>query len=359
MLLLVLVSRAEIIRSQAIGRTEMPFGGIVSYYEFISSPEVNVSLLTAAGPAQAWRFKEGLMVTANDTVQIYSRLTGGRTSAFAVSSRYQSGRIHEKPWFLYFEITGHQLLLTGYGSALPDTVQLTPSETLALPLDVGTGWMSSPFADIKDSPDHFSLPFLSQNDTLIADASGSLTLLNDSYYAIRLQILSGYQQKEDSSGERISRIGYRWISPHIGTVLEIWSYPGETDLHFNEAETVYRLLSTNVQEFGCDPTCDPDYNVPPEFDLSQNYPNPFNQTTHIRIAVPFASDLKFQIYNTLGAAIYSLEEDVLPGFHELTWSGENQNGLPVASGFYIYRLWLTAVNGSSSIYETKQMILLR
>jgi hypothetical protein len=356
---LFLLLKTDFLLSQAIDPAQMPFGGIVSHYEIITAPETDVSQLTAPGPAQAWRFKEGLIITALDTVQVYSQSTGSAAPAFAVSSIYGMGRIFDHPWLLYYEITGSRLFLTGYGQTLQDTTGLIPGVVMELPLDVDVRWVGNSLTQWTVDPDSPFFPFQNQTDTVIADASGSLTLLNDSYYVIRLQIHSTVQQVTNDARIQFNRIGYRWISPYIGTVLEIWSHAGETDPHFWEAEIIYRLLSTNVQEFGCDPTCDPNYNVPPAFSLSQNYPNPFNQSTRIRIAVPYASELKFRIYNTLGAVVYSFNDNVLPGIHVLTWAGEVQNGFPAASGFYIYRLWLTPDSGSSSIYETKQMILLR
>jgi len=89
--------------------------------------------------------------------------------------------------------------------------------------------------------------------------------------------------------------------------------------------------------------------VPEDFNLLQNYPNPFNPATEISFALPFASDVKLQVFNTLGQIVATLHEGHLEaGAHSYTWDGST-----VASGVYLYKLT------AGGFIETKKMVLLK
>lgn len=79
--------------------------------------------------------------------------------------------------------------------------------------------------------------------------------------------------------------------------------------------------------------------VPHDFSLSQNYPNPFNGGTSIQFAVPHTQIVEIIIYNTLGQKIRTLtKKEFQPGFYKLTWNGQNENSVSVASGMYLYSM---------------------
>ena len=45
------------------------------------------------------------------------------------------------------------------------------------------------------------------------------------------------------------------------------------------------------------------------------------------------------IYDMLGRKVRTLvSENMISGYYDITWDGENDNGLPAASGIYIYYL---------------------
>jgi len=47
-----------------------------------------------------------------------------------------------------------------------------------------------------------------------------------------------------------------------------------------------------------------------------------------------------KIFNRLGEKVKTLRNDFLsPVFYHSIWNGENQNGIPVASGIYFYKLF--------------------
>ncbi len=94
--------------------------------------------------------------------------------------------------------------------------------------------------------------------------------------------------------------------------------------------------------------------LPTTLELGQNYPNPFNPETVIGFAMPDAGDVRLEVYDLLGRKVDTLLEGSMnPGAHQVRWDGLNQQGAPVASGIYLYRLQV----GSQQLQ--KKMVLLR
>lgn len=88
--------------------------------------------------------------------------------------------------------------------------------------------------------------------------------------------------------------------------------------------------------------------------LYQNHPNPFNPSTTIRYYLPEKSRVTLEIYDISGKRIASLVNNEQPkGFHEKEWNGLHEQGIPVVSGVYIYRLKA----GKEMI--SRKMVLLR
>jgi len=93
---------------------------------------------------------------------------------------------------------------------------------------------------------------------------------------------------------------------------------------------------------------------PAEFELSQNYPNPFNPGTQIEYTLKKTGHVTLHIYNVLGEKVKTLlDQDQPAGLYRIDWDGENDNGKPISSGIYLYKL---EVNGFS---EAKKMLLLK
>ncbi len=93
--------------------------------------------------------------------------------------------------------------------------------------------------------------------------------------------------------------------------------------------------------------------IPKEFELSQNYPNPFNPSTTISFGLPVNSHTTLKVYDLLGREVVTLFEGELnEGHHSIIWNGENNYGMKVGSGTYIYRI----VTGEK-IFTRKMMLL--
>lgn len=89
--------------------------------------------------------------------------------------------------------------------------------------------------------------------------------------------------------------------------------------------------------------------VPETYSLSQNYPNPFNPQTEISFGLPTASQVKLEIFNTLGQKVATLVNGHLEaGNHSYVWDGGD-----VASGVYLYRFQ------ADDYSATRKMVLMK
>ena len=79
--------------------------------------------------------------------------------------------------------------------------------------------------------------------------------------------------------------------------------------------------------------------IPAVFDVFQNYPNPFNPSTTISYAIPQQSNVMIKIYDMLGREVKTLvSEEQMPGVYNVLWNGDNNSGVNVATGIYLYRV---------------------
>ncbi|RME02196.1 MAG: T9SS C-terminal target domain-containing protein, partial [Calditrichaeota bacterium] len=90
--------------------------------------------------------------------------------------------------------------------------------------------------------------------------------------------------------------------------------------------------------------------------LGQNYPNPFNPQTAIPLQVPpgWEKPLALRIYNAKGQIVRTLaQRRYVPGRHIFYWDSKNEEGRPVPSGVYFYKIQ------SGRFILSKRMVLLR
>ncbi|MFZ0388819.1 MAG: T9SS type A sorting domain-containing protein, partial [Calditrichia bacterium] len=79
--------------------------------------------------------------------------------------------------------------------------------------------------------------------------------------------------------------------------------------------------------------------LPRQLALFANYPNPFNPETVIAFDLPEMLPVRLEIFNVLGQSVNILINRQLgPGNYRFTWKGDNQQGKPLSSGIYLYRL---------------------
>jgi hypothetical protein len=94
--------------------------------------------------------------------------------------------------------------------------------------------------------------------------------------------------------------------------------------------------------------------MPNDYSLSQNYPNPFNPVTIIRYNLPAPGEVTLSVYNILGQKVRTLVSGFVDsGPHEAIWNGRDEDGQPVSTGVYLYRI------ESGEFNQTKKMILIK
>jgi agmatine deiminase len=90
------------------------------------------------------------------------------------------------------------------------------------------------------------------------------------------------------------------------------------------------------------------------FVLEQNYPNPFNPKTIIRYTLAERTPVTIKIFDINGREVKTLvRETFAAGEYSVTWDGANDQGIPISSGVYLYRIQ------AGNYTESKKMILMR
>jgi hypothetical protein len=118
----------------------------------------------------------------------------------------------------------------------------------------------------------------------------------------------------------------------------------------------YRLkMVDNDGSFSYSKIVNVDIAAPANFDLSQNYPNPFNPSTKINYSLPFESNVKITIYNSLGESVKELVNSFQPGgYYEMTFDAKS-----LSSGIYFYCISAVSKDGLHNFTNTKKMMLLK
>ncbi len=94
--------------------------------------------------------------------------------------------------------------------------------------------------------------------------------------------------------------------------------------------------------------------VPRSFGLDQNYPNPFNAGTNISFSLQQSGDVSLVVYDILGRTVRHLAAGFhAEGQHTVAFDGRDEDGAPLSSGVYLYRLIAPGVS------QTRKMVLMK
>jgi len=126
---------------------------------------------------------------------------------------------------------------------------------------------------------------------------------------------------------------YAWAvpdTPSDSCIVRIVAYDPSLNTGEDVSDTLFSIQSqvgtrtvTGVSRFG----------------LLQNYPNPFNPVTRIEFSLGERARVFLRIYDVSGRIVRTLvDETVSAGKHSVLWNGDDESGIPVASGVYVCRL---------------------
>lgn len=90
--------------------------------------------------------------------------------------------------------------------------------------------------------------------------------------------------------------------------------------------------------------------IPEVFRLNQNYPNPFNPSTNISFDLPRTSNVRLEVFNSIGARVSTLiNEQKSAGRYTYQFEAGD-----LASGIYFYRLV-----ADGNLISTQKMLLIK
>jgi len=94
--------------------------------------------------------------------------------------------------------------------------------------------------------------------------------------------------------------------------------------------------------------------LPDKISLNQNFPNPFNPSTTISVELDKRTSGTLVIYNINGQVVKTLYNGFIsPGLTSFQWDGNDQAGLSMSGGTYIYRLLIDGYT------QSQKMVLLK
>ena len=91
-----------------------------------------------------------------------------------------------------------------------------------------------------------------------------------------------------------------------------------------------------------------------KFILHDNFPNPFNPSTNISYSISNGDYVSINIFDVNGGKVREIFNDYRSaGTYSINWNGENDRGVQVSAGVYLYSIDV------GEFWQTKKMILLK
>jgi photosystem II stability/assembly factor-like uncharacterized protein len=166
----------------------------------------------------------------------------------------------------------------------------------------------------------------------------------------------GFEIERKLKNQEWTRIGF---VEGNGTSTEIknYSYSDDFSILPYEGTVLYRLKQIDYDgsfEYSEQVSVNLSF-IPSEFYVSQNYPNPFNPSTTIKYSVAVESQVKINIFNSIGEVIENIVDGVYnPGNYEVVWNAQN-----FPSGIYFYSFEIINSDGNSVKREVRKIVYLK
>ena len=147
----------------------------------------------------------------------------------------------------------------------------------------------------------------------------------------------------------------RWITP-IGTIgfeeliydIVEWNYDTFTAEYRSENGETHHEIIVAMSSLKLDEI------LPDKISLNQNFPNPFNPSTTISVELDKRTSGTLVIYNINGQVVKTLYNGFIsPGLTSFQWDGNDQAGLSMSGGTYIYSLLIDGYT------QSQKMVLLK
>lgn len=87
--------------------------------------------------------------------------------------------------------------------------------------------------------------------------------------------------------------------------------------------------------------------------LQPNFPNPFNARTNLRFDLPAGGGYLIRIFDVAGREVKAFRGIGVSGLNTVLWDGTDQDGAPLASGVFYYRLESDSGNGTGKMVLVK------
>ena len=230
---------------------------------------------------------------------------------------------------------GSVTISTGTAESPPFTVARTPGTTAAVTVNIGT------LPGLPTEVNRFNIP-LHQGYTLVK--SGDLPLA----------IIAAAAAATDFNGDgRTDFVDFFLFADAYGGTDARFDLDGSGTVDFVDFFKFVdafdqpgqaKLLALAQEMFG----------LPTGLELQQNAPNPFNSETVISYSLSKPAFSRIEVFALNGQRVSVLAQGPQQaGRHRLHWDGRDDDGRPLGSGVYLYRL----VTGESVL--TRKLTLLR
>jgi len=180
--------------------------------------------------------------------------------------------------------------------------------------------------------------------------TGQTTYYDGMYNATGDIVNSLRQYYNDASYQQLIVNSFLFPIPMENTILSYQDiYPRNYYLPYNEV--------TNPDGYNDEQGTEADNDemiLPTVTALEGNFPNPFNPETMIRFSLAREDRVSLDIYNLRGQRVRSVINGVYgAGDNSVVWNGCDEQGQPVSSGVYFYRM------ATADYSAVKKMLLLK